>query len=372
MLIQEKNGSFFRFFVPAALVFCSYLILRLISILVYVITIPFITIEEGSTTYLLLLSLFHILVILIILFVFIPYFKVKNDGYQPFNIQNTIKTFLLSCIGLYLGILSTLVLASLLIPVFGFPQNPTDFLLKRMDSLTPIYIIVGFILMAVLIPLWEELTFRRLLIPLLEEGGLSPLLAVLASSLMFAFGHVSFWITNGNLTTLLIQLPKVFLFGLILGFIYIDTRNVSYSVLAHGIANGLGFIPLALIYLNNETLNIIFELIYGLILLLGLIMSIIIGIYTWKNYNDQNFSILRIKTTNSIRDVFRLTLIFVGLIAIDIIASIGLKIFISDQILRNQISLFPGTILLAVLLWLVKSKADYTEVRRFEATLFDN
>ena len=141
---------------------------------------------------------------------------------------------------------------------------------------------------------------------------------------------------------------------------------MSYSVLAHGIANGLGFIPLALIYLNNETLNIIFGLIYGLILALGLIMSVIIGIsIILKIYEHQNFSIFRIKTSNGLSSVFRLILIFVGLITVEIIVSIGLSVFISDQILRNQIYLFSITILLTVLLWLVKSKADYTEVRRF-------
>ncbi|UCG90420.1 MAG: CPBP family intramembrane metalloprotease [Candidatus Heimdallarchaeota archaeon] len=270
-----------------------------------------------------------------------------------------------------LGILNLLVIAILLIPILGSPQNPNDFLLSG-DAINPVNIMVLIVLMAVVIPIWEELTCRRLLIPLLEERGLSPLLTVLASSLIFAFGHVPHFITNGNMTTLLIQIPRAFLFGLILGFIYINTRNVFYSVLAHGIANGLGIIPLALIYLNNETLNIIFELIYSLILALGLIMSIIIGIYTLKIYDHQNSLIFRIKTSNSLSNVFRLILIFVGLIAFELTVSIALRTFIGDQMLRNQIYLFLMTILLAVLLWFVKSKADYTEVRKFDSMSLDN
>ena len=95
-------------------------------------------------------------------------------------------------------------------------------------------------------------------------------------------------------------------------------------------------------------------------------MSVIIGIsIILKIHEHQNFSTFRIKTSNSLSSVFRLILIFVGLITVEIIVSIGLSVFISDQILCNQIYLFSVTILLTVLLWLVKSKADYTKVRRF-------
>ena len=201
---------------------------------------------------------------------------------------------------------------------------------------------------------------RRLLIPLLEERGMSPLLAVIVSSFIFAIGHLPNDFSNGNLTTLLIHIPRVFIFGLILGFIYILTRNVFYSVLAHGIANGLNVILLALVYLNNLTLIGIYIIIYILMLVTGSV----IGIYfLWKILNLDDRSILRLKSSgNILPGLFGLLTIFSGLIFLEIIFIIGLKELIANQLLRNLLYLFPITILLAVLLWLVTAKTEYKEL----------
>ncbi|MFX0066593.1 MAG: lysostaphin resistance A-like protein [Candidatus Hermodarchaeota archaeon] len=360
MLIQEKAGSFIQFFTPAVLVFCSYLIVRVISILVYVLTNQYIDPFEYGTIYLLLLSLFHIIGILIVFFVFIPIFKVRNDQYKSINIQNAVITILMTCFGLTLGFLSLLVLETLLIPVFGSPQNPNDSLTLSGDNLTFFNIILLFVLVSTLIPLWEELTCRRLLIPMLEERGMSPLSGVIVSSVIFAIGHLPNDFSNGNLATLLIHIPRVFIFGLILGFIYIYTRNVFYSVLAHGIANGLNAILLALVYVNNLTLISIYILIFLLILVTGSV----IGIYTpWKIFNLDDQSILRLKSSgNILPGLIGLLTIFSGLIFFEIIFIIGLKELIADQLLRNLLYLFPISILLTVLLWLVTAKVEYKEL----------
>ncbi|MFX1250075.1 MAG: lysostaphin resistance A-like protein [Promethearchaeota archaeon] len=357
MLIQEKAGSFIQFFTPAVLVFCSYLIVRVISILVYVLTNQYIDPFAYGTTHLLFLSLFHIIGILSILFVFIPMFKVRNDQYDSITMKNVIITILMTSFGLTLGFLSLLVLEALLIPVFGSPQNPNDSLTLSGDNLTPFNIILLFVLVSALIPLWEELTCRRLLIPMLEERGMSPLSAVIASSFIFAIGHLPNDFSNGNLTTLLIHIPRVFIFGLILGFIYIFTRNVFYSVLAHGIANGLNVILLALVYLNNLVLINIYVIIFVLMLVIGSIT----GIYVlWKIFNLEDQSILRLKTSeNILPGSIGLLIIFSGLIFFEIIIILGLKELIGNQLLRNLTYLFLVTILLAVLLWFVSAKTEH-------------
>ena len=94
-------------------------------------------------------------------------------------------------------------------------------------SETPTWLI--FLVVVILAPIVEELIFRKIMIDRLSIYG--ELVAIIFSALAFGLIH-------GNLY----QFFYAALLGALLGFVYVKTRNVWYSVLMHMIVNFFGSI----------------------------------------------------------------------------------------------------------------------------------
>ncbi len=96
------------------------------------------------------------------------------------------------------------------------------------DGSTPPYVIVLTIVSAVfLAPLVEELLFRGLILPALEQSLGSTGKAVIFSGL--AFGLVHLQVAH--------QVPALAVLGMILGYAYAKTRSLTLVILMHAIFN---------------------------------------------------------------------------------------------------------------------------------------
>ncbi|MFO7629514.1 MAG: type II CAAX endopeptidase family protein [Prochlorococcaceae cyanobacterium] len=87
----------------------------------------------------------------------------------------------------------------------------------------------------VLAPLFEETIFRGVLLPVVSRS-FGPLSGVLLSSAVFGIAHLS-----------LGELPPLFVLGLGLGWLRLQSGRLGASVLMHGLWNGLTFLNLLLL-----------------------------------------------------------------------------------------------------------------------------
>lgn len=97
---------------------------------------------------------------------------------------------------------------------------------------------ISFALSAILIaPIIEEYIYREVILNGLLTNY-SPVKAILISSFIFAIMHMNPW-----------QFATAMLMGIVLGWIYVRTRNYYLCILLHAINNGLAFLA---IYLFGE------------------------------------------------------------------------------------------------------------------------
>jgi CAAX amino terminal protease family. len=129
------------------------------------------------------------------------------------------------------------------------------FTLAQLVTASDVWAATVFVVLAA--PVIEELFFRRLLIDRLRGYGQRAAVAVPA--LAFALVH-------GNFT----QVFYAFFLGLALGYVYIRTHRIGYTIMLHMAINALGSLaPLV----TDE--GRIFSGVYGLLMLTGLIYGFI-------------------------------------------------------------------------------------------------
>ena len=92
-----------------------------------------------------------------------------------------------------------------------------------------------FITTTVLAPLFEEIIFRGVLLPILSRD-FGILLGIIISSFIFALAHLS-----------ISEIPPLFVLGLGLGFTRLISGRLISSVFMHSLWNGLTFLNLFLL-----------------------------------------------------------------------------------------------------------------------------
>lgn len=142
---------------------------------------------------------------------------------------------------IYLSAFSLVFIFGLIITTLGaiinnVPESSYESITLVSGNLTIINVILLFILLTILAPIFEELVFRRLFIPMLE-GGYGTYGALIISSICFGLIHTDNDLINGNLIFALTHLGNAIILGLGLGFVYILTRNIIYPILFHGFNN---------------------------------------------------------------------------------------------------------------------------------------
>lgn len=86
---------------------------------------------------------------------------------------------------------------------------------------------LGVVSLSLVAPLVEELLFRKSMNDDMRRSGLSPLFAVIFSSLLFGVVHMN-----------PIQIPYAFAMGCVLGYVYVRTNNIFLPVAIHVLNNG--------------------------------------------------------------------------------------------------------------------------------------
>lgn len=98
----------------------------------------------------------------------------------------------------------------------------------------------------------EEIVFRALPITLFLSVCKSPKtraaqwISILAASVLFSLGHVSWYVNPFRLSFSWFQLGYCFLYGVAYGIAYLQTRSVVYPMLMHSVSNlimvGMGYV----------------------------------------------------------------------------------------------------------------------------------
>jgi membrane protease YdiL (CAAX protease family) len=183
-----------------------------------------------------------------------------------------------------------------LIPQSGY----TNTLLNAGHLANPLNILIYFLPLTIGASVYEELIYRRLLIPLLEQRGMSPSPAILSSSLLFALAHLPDDLISANPTGTIMHISAVFFIGISLGLIYVITRNVLYSMLLHGILNFISFSGPLVNLIANSTLTLTYNIVYWAIFIVG-IGILIFGLWQYLRRQDAEWVILiRERQTNPI------------------------------------------------------------------------
>lgn len=162
------------------------------------------------------------------------------------------------------------------LPEFSFFDQDTlaHFVSDILESQPDIFIFVYLVLIA---PVFEEIVFRGLILRGLSETY-SPIVAILISSVLFTILHVS--------------LIGTFLFGLFIGWVYYQTKNLLYCILMHMAVNLIAFgMRLAVFekYTTIESLNGFLEsnnLFVGAALLIVFFVSLYYLSLTLKKYEQ--------------------------------------------------------------------------------------
>lgn len=150
--------------------------------------------------------------------------------------------------GILVGIKQALSTISILIPQYGLASsNPIGDIMTMNDSIG--YSLLGALVLGILVPILEELMFRKFLIDHLCKYGVSA--AILLSGLVFGLYH-------GNFS----QFFYAFGLGIVFGAIYAHTGKLIYTILLHMAVNlySSGLMSVTYSLINKEVTSKISDL----------------------------------------------------------------------------------------------------------------
>ncbi|CAM6084396.1 unnamed protein product [Calypogeia fissa] len=123
-------------------------------------------------------------------------------------------------------------LSQLNLYLIPLPNLTTSYVEQSMMSRDPIATLLYAIVISVCAPVWEEVIFRGFLLPSMTRY--MPLWgAIFVSALAFALAHFSMQRI----------LPLTFL-GLVMGFVFVRSKNLLASIVLHSLWNGFAFLEL--------------------------------------------------------------------------------------------------------------------------------
>jgi membrane protease YdiL (CAAX protease family) len=97
---------------------------------------------------------------------------------------------------------------------------------EHLRVLYPLNFVLLFIVTVVVTPVVEEAVFRGYLLRVMLRNKYRPFLAILLSSLIFTFSHLSYW-----------NAPAVFLAGMILGYVAYKFYSIIPCIIIHAVFN---------------------------------------------------------------------------------------------------------------------------------------
>ena len=161
-------------------------------------------------------------------------FQIKKDYFQ-FNFS-PLKVAIFQGLKGWLMIIPFVLLVSLIMNLLIENQNGSNPLLEIvLNNRNHFSFLLLFITTTVFAPLFEEIIFRGVLLPILSRD-FGILLGITISSFIFALAHLS-----------VSEIPPLFVLGLGLGFTRLISGRLISSVVMHSLWNGLTFFNLFLL-----------------------------------------------------------------------------------------------------------------------------
>ena len=296
----------------------------------------------------LILNVATIILMLFAIWILIKLSILKLNPQKPnenFGIKETAYSYLIAFSIVYVfGIIMTTLTSF----TKEIPESSYESITLVPENLTIINIVLLFLLLSVLAPIFEELVFRRLLIPMLE-GGYGTFGALIISAIIFGLIHTDNDLINGNTLFAFFHLINAVILGLGIGFVYILTRNIIYPILFHGFNNFLPFITQLILAFLDIDINAEIDpnriseysvlFIVSIFILLQVILGlVIIGKILIKKERKRKIRLFLEQIPSSIMNSMRQK-IFFGFLTISIFAfftviwTVIVRVFIYNNIL---------------------------------------
>jgi membrane protease YdiL (CAAX protease family) len=292
---QKKRSSWSDYSTPAniAALFLSLQFLTEfpVAFLLYLVQLT----EDILMNRLIVLLISQIICTAILIFIIIPFLEVKDIQFEPITYTSSLTFVAVFCIFWAILIpitLGNLVIHNILDVEVDILKNPIPLPTGQSENIFSIiiWLIAGTLGVAICM----EYLYRGILIPLLENRGISPFNTVLISSSVFAFVNIPFnlgfqvtFLGESNLINVYLSrydlfhslfyslnlFITTFLLGMACGIVYILTRNIVYPIMIHCLET----IPYYLLKLFNT--NEIIMAILGLLIIVINIAGLFIIIY---------------------------------------------------------------------------------------------
>ncbi len=369
-IIKEGLGKFTNFFVPSMLVILSPVLLYFVQNLINIILL---TSNIVLNVDILIQSLFVMFIsqlvgILMIYVIIIPLMRIKDVKKSAFTIKKSGNTILLFCLTVSVVIISNFIITSIfsvfnLIPQSGY----SGILLNSTQTNNPLNIIIYFLPFIIGAPIFEELLYRRTLIPLLEKRGMPSFTAIVIISIIFAVAHLPNDVINGNIYGGIIHTVGVFYISISLGISYILTHNIFFPIIIHSLINLVSFSGPLFQVMDNTVLNLIYNITIVFIFAVGIAFLIYC---IWNLIRRKPKKWIELMRNRTIRNIKIGTVIFllIGIssaflpIIIEIISVIALNLSNNIYYYINLL-LVSQFLVILITLWLSKHAKIEHEIK---------
>ncbi len=287
--IVEIENSYLNFFTPAVLVAVGYFLFNLIAwpFFFYQLEILLPNLQTDSSLLLLkyiLPNISYTILLAIIFFVIIPRLKVKYTEYKKANVHGIAIVLVFFCIvttfqAILFGLIEFFDLEVDKELFYGAPW----FVGNWTELENPVLMSLFLIFKLVMNPLFLELIYRRLMIPLLEDRGLSPFHAVILASLGDSFISIPHYLLRPNPDFVRDSFAFLlsFVFGIFAGLIYIWTRNILFPFILGALFSLHNEVIAEIgVVMNDATLLVADDLIIGIsfIITFGIIFYLVVDL----------------------------------------------------------------------------------------------
>jgi len=330
--IVEIENSFLNFFTPAVLVAISYFFFNLIGWpSIYILHLlennsSIITIDLNLVKLLIYNGFFALICFsLYYLLIYHPRLKVSDAEFKGVSKYS----LYIAVIFFFLMIMSETVITTIYEVLFGNLETYfSSFIQPEVLLDNPFYMLLFLIYDIILVTLFGEFVYRRALIPMLEDRGLSPFYAVILAALGSSFIDLPGYALNPNHPVNIHSFCLSVFIGLCAGLIYISTRNILFSIVSvscYQFFSTFGFIATEELLIIYESLNILF-----LIVSFGIIIFFIYEILHPSRSPKWIRIIKQLSSPLVMRGVSGFFIISLGLLVLQtLIAKIGRILFVS-------------------------------------------
>ena len=267
--IVEIENSFLNFFTPAVIIAASQFLYNILAWTLVLISSDlfvddFTIVIFGSIA--LILSI--ICIVLIVWFVFLPRLRIQDVRSQNYQLKSLMVVFVAFCLSIL--VFSTLTILYDTFDLTWSLEYPWPFLFIQFLTTEPVVLIFFVILILLINPLFDEVLYRRTIIPLLEDRGCPPILAVILASIGHGMTFLPSFVLSSLFTNNMFDIINFTIYSFFSGLIYIFTRRILYSYIFAVSYSSYQ----AVIALNFHFLDINLEFIFNLGQIVFIILSI--------------------------------------------------------------------------------------------------